>query len=137
MATTDALLLTWLTRLAGLFGENESVGGAANMTPFALMANSVVTASSAGDGNGDGVLVAGRLNHAVQVTAIAGSDTLNIEGTLDTTVGSSTVWVPISAGLTSVVANGITQFTGVYGRIRARKLSGSGTATSVKLLSRA
>lgn len=98
---------------------------------------SVPVASSAGDGLGDGVSVAGRLYHAIQVTGIAGSDVIDVQATLDAVVGAGTVWAPIVAGLTGINANGIIQFTGVFSRIRAKRASGSGSATIVNLVSRA
>ena len=73
--------------------------------------------------------VTGRYYHAVQVTGIAGSDSFNIEGSLDgvnwNTVGSA------------IAANGITQFTGMFTYLRANKTAGTGTASIVTVLSMA
>ena len=75
--------------------------------------------------------VSGRYFHAVQIIGLDGADSFKLQGTL---AYKDEGWADIT-GATALVANGITQFTGVYRQIRGVKNSGTGVATRVILMS--
>lgn len=88
--------------------------------------------NSARFGDDKGFRALGRYYHAVQVTGIAGSDSIAIEGSLD-----GTTFVAAASAVSALIANGIVQFTGLFNFLRATRSSGTGTATNVYLLSAA
>jgi hypothetical protein len=75
--------------------------------------------------------VSGRFYHAIQVLDLNGSDSWKLQGTLSHV---SEGWTDIT-GLTTLTANGRTEFTGIWRQIRAVKNSGSGTTTKIIFMS--
>jgi hypothetical protein len=132
----DSALLAFFHRALALYNEAEATGivaapvliwnGAAGAGKQAIGNPSTVPA----DTLGPGVPVYGRYYHAVQITALDGSDSFAIQGSLD---GLNFVGI---TSLTALAANGISQFTGLYKAIRAIRNSGTGVASQINLLSR-